>query len=254
MKRRLSSSGWRAMIAMALLSCGLRAGVASAAPLPSLFRGVVVADSPLGVRVVSVDDRSQARMADLRPEDIIVRINDLSVRSIDEFAVVSQGFKGKMERATVTILRDGDPRELAMHLYSYPILKQWGLEFIPDDQIRFADANAGVAYWTNMARGFREAGKFPDALSAQLNALHYDITDTSLALGASSLLWQVAQDELNAGRLQNGLSRLDQATTMLNRLFERPLSVEQLTEVKDQLRRALVALQQMKRSIAKPVT
>jgi len=214
----------------------------------------VVADSPLGVRVISVDERSQARMADLRPEDIIVRINDMSIRSIDEFAVISQGFKGKMEKATVTVLRDGDPRELAMHLYSYPILKQWGVEFIPDDQIRFADANAGVAYWTNMARGFREAGKFSDALSAQLNALHYDVTDAQLALAASSLLWQVAQDDLDAGRLQSGVLRIEQATQMLNKLFERPLSVEQLTEVKNQLRRALTALQQVKRSISKPAT
>ena len=40
--------------------------VSSVANLPSLFRGIVVADSSSGVRIVSVEDGSQAFLADLR--------------------------------------------------------------------------------------------------------------------------------------------------------------------------------------------
>ena len=87
-----------------------------AAQLPSLFRGVVVADSPLGVRVVSVEEGSQASLADLRPEDIIVRVEAREVHSIDEFAALSATLKGHAASATVLVFRNGAPRELTLRL------------------------------------------------------------------------------------------------------------------------------------------
>src|SRR3989338_7427417 len=80
--------------------------------LPSLFRGVVVADSPLGVRVVSVEEQSQASLADLRPEDVIVQINQTAVHSIDEFAALSSALRGRAMQAAVVALRRGQPRQL----------------------------------------------------------------------------------------------------------------------------------------------
>ena len=41
--------------------------LAAEGQLPSLFRGVVVAEGPVGVRVVRVEETSQAYLADLRP-------------------------------------------------------------------------------------------------------------------------------------------------------------------------------------------
>jgi len=64
---------------------------------------VVVADSGLGVRVVSVEEGSQPHQADLRAEDVIVQVDGREVHSIDEFAILSRAMKGRATRATVRV-------------------------------------------------------------------------------------------------------------------------------------------------------
>jgi len=222
---------------------------AVAAQLPSLFRGVVVADpaeggsgSPLGIRVVSVEEASQAYLADLRPEDIIVQINDAPIRSIDEFAVVSQTLKGHVIKAKALVLRNGQPRELLVHLYSYPLLRHWNLSFIPEHDVRFAEPRAGVSYWTNLGRGFETAGNLEQALNASLNALHNEPTNLDVALKTSELLWGIAQVRLEEHDVSEALMTIQQATVMLERLFEQPLNEAQLESVKVQLEDTLQAL------------
>ena len=73
-------SGTRVRVICVIVALGLFAAhearsTVHAKGWPSLFRGVVVADSQVGIRVVRVEDASQAHLADLRPEDIIVRVN-----------------------------------------------------------------------------------------------------------------------------------------------------------------------------------
>ena len=210
--------------------------------LPSLFRGVVVADSPLGVRVVSVEEASQAALADLRPDDIIVRIDAGEVHSIDDFAKHSAALRGRALEATVLVFRNGAPRELRLHLYSYPILNAWGLQFVPELDVRFAQPQIGLHYWTRLGRGFEEAGKPSEALNAYLNALHNAPTDVPAALKASGLFSQVSRQRLADGKLANGIALLRQALAMLEKLFNYPLTDEQLQTVRSQLQETLRAL------------
>ncbi|MBI3322024.1 MAG: PDZ domain-containing protein [Candidatus Omnitrophica bacterium] len=219
---------------------------AFAAQLPSLFRGVVVADSPLGVRVVSVEESSQASLADLRPEDLIVRVRDTEVHSIDEFATLSNAMNGHAISATVLVFRNGMPRELTLHLYSYPILQAWGIRFLPDHDIRFADPQIGLAYWARLGRGFEEAGNVPDALDAYLNGLHNVPRDPATAMNVSTLLSQMSQQRLRSGALAEGLERLHESLLMLEQLFDSPLSDDQLKEVRRQLHDALHALRRLR--------
>lgn len=209
---------------------------------PSLFRGVVVADSPLGVRVVSIEESSQAFLADLRPEDIIVRVQDTQVRSIDEFAAVSTALKGQTISASVLIFRHGTPRELLVHLYSYPILRAWGLEFIPDHDIRFAQPEVGLEYWRRLGRGFEIAQDLPKALEAYLNGLHNVPTDVATAMKVSELSARISRRALQDARLAEGLRFLEQALRMTERLFDYSLSTEQLESVRTQLRETLQTL------------
>ncbi len=210
---------------------------------PSLFRGVVVADSPLGVRVVSVEEASQAYWADLRPEDIIVRVDHTELHSIDEFAKCSTALKGRAVSAAVLIFRNGAPRELRVHLYSYPVLQAWGLEFLPDHDVRFAQPETGREYWTRLARGFETSGNDTEALSAYLNALHNVPTDVDSAVHVATLLSRAGQQRLQAGALAEAFAILQRATLVMERLFEFPLSEEQLTRIKAQLQGTLQAIQ-----------
>ena len=209
---------------------------------PSLFRGVVVVDSPIGVQVVSVEAGSQASLGDLRPDDVIVRIQDQDIRTIDEFATLSLTLKGRVPSTNMVVFRRGRAQELTLHLYSYPILKTWGIEVIPDYALRFAEAATGLAYWARMGRGFEEAGKPEQALEAYVNALHNDPADVPSALNASRLLWEVGRLRLTGHDLAGGIAALEQAVTMLQRLMEQPLSDEQLQLVKEQLQYTLDAL------------
>ncbi len=215
----------------------------SAEQLPSLFRGVIVAGSALGVRVVSIEEDSQAALADLRPEDIIIRINDTPLRTIDEFAVVSQALKRSATKAGVFVLRNGEPRELLVHLYSYPVLRRWDLTFVPDHDIRFAEAKTGVAYWMRLARGFETAGRLDQALNATLNALHNDPGDLDVALRASELLSRIARAKLAAHQLGEALIAIREGTILLGKLFEQPLDAAKLQAIKSQLEATLHALQ-----------
>ena len=239
--------GWRFLAAASLLTPALHA-----AELPSLFRGVVVADSPWGVRVVSVEDASQASQADLRPEDIIVRISEQDVRSIEEFARLSQQLKGRAKEATVVIFRQGSPRTLTVHLYSYPVLRAWGVEWMPDDDIRFAEPQVGCAYWRRLGRGFEEAGKLEGALNAYLNGLHNVPEDPATALRVSALFSRLSRQYLEAGRLREGLASLHDAVQIMERLFEYPLTDDELAAIRSQLQETLETLRQERRERAGP--
>jgi tetratricopeptide (TPR) repeat protein len=217
-----------------LLACALSVR-AQAEEWPSLFRGVAVADSSAGVRVVSVEPTAMAFQADLRPEDVILQIDDHALRTIDEFAVLSKALRGRAAKTRLVILRNGQPRELILHLYSYTLLREWGLTFIPDQELRFVDPSAGRSYWANLGRGFREAGQSDQALHAYLNALHHAPSDLSLAMTVSHLLGTLAGRHLEAARYAEALGALNQQVTILNALFEHPLSTQQLQAVKQQL-------------------
>jgi len=223
-----------------------------AAQLPSLFRGVVVADSPLGVRVMSVEEASQASLADLRPEDIIIRVDGTEVGSIDAFATLSETLKGRAVSATVLVFRNGTPRELILHLYSYPVLRTWGVAFVPDHDLRFAEAQTALAYWVRLGRGFKDAGKSAEALDAYLNGLHNMPTDTTTALTASRLFSQVSRQRLADGALADGIAYLSHALAMLERLFEHPLTDEQLRAVRRQLQETLQALREIRLPARQP--
>ena len=227
---------------MLLATCCVLPRTLSAAQKPSLFRGVVLADSSSGVRVVSVDDGSQAHLADLRPEDIIVRVQEIDVRTIDEFATLSGQLRGKVEAAKVLVFRSGAPRELTVHLYSYPILRAWQIEFVPEHDVRFAEPATGRDYWLGLARGFEEAGNPEQALNAYLNALHNVPDDVPTALAVSGLYTALSRDRLKAGDLAGGVDRLSRAVTIMNCLFNRRLTLEQMELVKTQLTEALHAL------------
>ena len=224
-----------------------------AAQLPSLFRGIVVADSPLGVRVVSVEETSQAYLADLRPEDIIVRIRGADIHSIDEFAVISNALKGHEVSTALLIFRGGSPREIILHLYSYPVLKQWGVAFIPEHDVRFAEAQTGLEYWVRLGRGFEDAGKSAEALNAYLNGLHNVPTDMATAFKVSGLFAAVSRQRLAEGSLEDGIANLRNGVLILERLFNEPLSDEQLQAVRSQLRDTLEALRAMREKRSAPV-
>jgi len=225
-----------------LLAVLLTAATAAAEPRPSLFRGVVVADSPLGVRIVSVEDASQAALVDLRPEDVLVQVDDTPVTSIDQFGVLSLALKGQAVTATLVVLRNGQPRQIALHLYSMPILRQWELAFIPQHDIRFAEPKTGVAYWERLGRGFEEAGNTEGALDAYLNALHNDPSRTPSALNATLLSWRLARQRLEARRLAEAITAIQQGTVLLEKLFNGPLTGEQLQAIQTELQQTTRAL------------
>ena len=218
---------------------------------PSLFRGVVVANSALGVRIVSVEEQSQAALCDVRAEDVIVQINGLAVHTIDEFAVLSEGLKGKVLKTALIVLRNGQPRELIVHLYSWPLLHQWELSFVPEHDMRFAEPSAAVSYWSNLGRGFDTAGQLERALNAYLNALHTDPGNLDLALNASDLLWRIGQQRMREHRLQASVEALQQATVILTHAFDQPLTAEQMQQVKSQLQHTIDALHQHRSTSSK---
>lgn len=223
-----------------LCLCGALA--VQAATRPSLFRGVVVADSPVGVRVVSLEETSQASLNDLRPEDVIVQINEAEIHSIDEFAAVSSALKGQAVEATVLVFRNGQPQELRVHLYSVPILRSWGIEVEPEHDIRFAQPETGLAYWSRLGQGFERAGKWAEALDAYCNGLHNVPDDLETAAMVDELLLRASRERLADGDLAGGLRVLSQAVTLMERLVPRPVSAAALERLREALRRALEAL------------
>jgi hypothetical protein len=221
--------------------CWLQAFV-FAAERPSLFRGVIVADSPVGVRVVSIEEASQAALADLRAEDVIVRVGDADVGSIDEFAALSAGLRGQAVSTTIVVFRSGAPKELFLHLYSYPILREWNVAFIPDYGIRFAQPGTGLDYWRRQGRGFDGAGKLPEALDAYLNGLHHVPTEVPTALKASELCSRLSREQLARRETAAGIASLRTAVLLLEHLFDYPLTAQELETVKTQLRAVLDTL------------
>ena len=238
---------------MFLVSCLLAQDAAFSGEKPSLFRGVVLANSSSGVRVVSVDDGSRAHLADVRPEDIIVRVQDADVRTIDEFAAVSGRLRGTVEAATVLVFRNGTPHELTVHLYSYPVLRAWQIEIVPEHDIRFAEPATGRDYWLALGRGFEEADNPEQALNACLNALHNVPEDVPTALKVSGLYTALSRERLKAGDLAGGMDRLSRAVTIMNSLFNRRLTLEQMELVKQQLTEALHSLRDASKAAARPI-
>ncbi len=222
-----------------------------AASLPSLFRGVVVADNALGVRVVTIDGSSQAYAADLRPDDLIVRVDDDEVHSIDDFAAVSNKLRGKTIKASVIVLRNGSPKQLLLHLYSYPVLNAFGIEWVPEHDVRFAQPEIGRDYWMRMARGFETAGQSAKALDAYLNALHNTPSDGQAAFLASVVASKIGQEQVKSGNFSEGLTSLRSSLLITQKLFDGPLSDEQLSAVKDQLKATLQAIRQAPRPAKK---
>ena len=213
-----------------------------AAQLPSLFRGIVVADGSSGVRIVSVEDGSQAFLADLRAEDIILRIDDTDLHRIDEFATLSLALKGRAIRAQVVILRNGQPRTVELHLYSYPILRRWDVRLVPDYDFHFIEPSAGHDYWTRLGRGFEIAHDPEHALAAYGNALHNVPDDVTLAIKVSEVLGDVAHVHLERKELPQALDAFDNHTRLLARLFDEPLTEEQVQMVKSRLEQVLKEL------------
>lgn len=251
-RRRRASLAASFTVILLLLTTHDSRLTAVAASLPSLFRGVVVADDPGGVRVVSVEDFSQAYQADLRTGDLILRVDQTELHSIDEFATLSAALKGHARSVTLLVFRQGMPRTLLLHLYSYPILREWKIEHLPDHDIHFAEPDTGRAYWMRMGRGFEEAGNPREALHAYLNALHNVPTDPATALKVITLLSQLSRERLEAGDLAEGMRRLRDALTMMDRLFEYPLSEEDLQALRRHLRDTLTVLRQVSASTPAP--
>jgi len=219
---------------------------AFAAQRPSLFRGIVVADSPQGVAVVTVEDSSQAFLAGLRPEDVIVQVDSRRVSTIDEFAGLSQQMRGQAVRANLIILRNGEPHALELHLYSYPLLRTWNLAFIPDDEIRFAEPSAALDYWSRMGRGFESANQPDHALEAWLNALHNEPANVGIAVHVCELLAQSARRSLASHQLPQAVESLQREVTMLQRLFDYSLTDDQLQTVKRQLQETVTMLKSVR--------
>jgi len=243
--RRVFSSCVLLLLALHV-SCLLSPVSVLAGQWPSLFRGVIVADSAVGVRVVSVEETSQAFQADLRPEDIIVSVNGQEVHSIDDFATLSTALKARAALATVLVFRRGAPQELHVHLYSYPLLRTWGLEFIPEHDVRFAEPRIGLEYWTRLGRGFEEARKPADALSAYLNGLHLVPADAATALKAAELFSALGQEHLRRREWAKGIAALRQAVGVFEKLFDYPMTDDELQRIKHQLEATLQALRTAK--------
>jgi hypothetical protein len=224
--------------AAALATCHVSLAAAS---WPSLFRGVVVADSPVGVRVVSIEPEAQAYQLDLRPEDLIVRIGAHEVHTIEEFGALSMALKGRVTAVEVVVFRGGGPRTLRLHVFSVPILAAWGIEVVPDHDIRFAQSAIGRDYWTRLGRGFVEAGKPAEALDAYVNALHNVPDDREMAAEVARLSLRVGQQRLRARAFPEGIAALARATTLMQRLFDAPLSEPQLQAMKQELQATLEA-------------
>jgi hypothetical protein len=204
----------------------------------------VVADDEVGVTIVSVEEGSQAFQAELRPEDVIVQAHGREIRSIEDFAALSAQLKGQASETTLVLFRHGTPRQVRLHLYSYPLLRAWQIEFIPDHDLRFAQARTGLAYWSRLGRGFEHVGNEAEALNAYLNGLHNDPEDQETALKVIRLHAHVGEARLARGSLAEGLASLQQALTMMERFFEFPLSEPQLAGLRDQLRATVEALRQ----------
>ena len=157
----------------------------------------------------------------------------------------SHELKGRAVRVTVLVFRNGLPRELTLHLYSVPVLREWGVEFVPDHDVRFADPRVGLDYWRRLGRGFEEAGKPTEALDAYLNGLHNVPTDTATALKVTDLFSRASQQHLAGGELADGIASLQQALTMMEKLFDEPLTEDQLQAIKHQLEETLRTLRQL---------
>ena len=243
--RRIACLG--VLVAFILAPRPLPLALCFALELPSLFRGVVIADHSFGVRVVSVDEDAQAYQADLRPEDIIIRIDSEEIDSIDRFALISNSLKGKALRARLLIFRNGVPKEIEVHLYSYPVRETWGLDFVPDYDLRFAQSYIAETYWLRMGRGYLEAGNEAQALSSYLNVLHNEPQNITAAVKVAELFSRIGHRRLKERAYAAGITALRQSLAVLQKLFDYPLTEAQMLSIKEQLQETLKTLRELNR-------
>ncbi|MBF0426504.1 MAG: DegQ family serine endoprotease [Magnetococcales bacterium] len=88
-------------------------GLTVSAITPKIRQDLELSDDMEGVVVTAVKPGSNAFTVGLRPGDVINEINRNKVRSLEDFQRLTKGLK-KGEMLLVLVMRDGDPRFLAM--------------------------------------------------------------------------------------------------------------------------------------------
>ena len=212
--------------------------------MPSLFRGVVVANAAPGALVVTVDEESTAYAGGLRQGDIILLINGASVASIDDFAAQSRRMTGKTTEATLQITRGGRPVELLVSLFSQRLLEAWGERFVPNLELRFRDPQAGYTYWWSEGQRIARDHRTSLAIEALETALHYQPEHADAALALAEQWNLLAQARLADHRNDQGVAALQHAVNLYQRLLAKGVTAEQLTQVKTQLQQLVGTLKQ----------
>lgn len=210
--------------------------------MPSLFRGVVVADAKPGALVVSVDEEAIAYAGGLRPGDVILIINGTPIASIDDFAAQSRRISGKMTEATLKIERAGRSVELLVSLFSQRLLEAWGERFVPNLELRFRDPKAGYAYWWSEAQRLTRERRASLAIEALETALHYQPEHADAVLLLAEQWSQLAQSRFAGRRNDQGVAALQHAVNLYQRLLAQGATTEQLAQVKAQLQQLVTTL------------
>ena len=238
----------------ALLILVLLAGAmpAEAAEYGSVFRGVIVQTATPGPKVVSVDPTSAAYASGLRAGDQILRIEDMPVATLEDFATASQHLKGKAAESTVIVMRNSESVTLQLSLHSRPIEEAWGERFVPDARPIFSDPLEGAKYWAMQARKYRLATDEERYLNALWNLLHYepDSVGTAMLIGAAST--RRARRELRAGQRVEGMRALRTAVKIYHKAFARDLTDDELARVNDGLFDVQATLLQLAQSPPSP--
>ncbi len=212
--------------------------------LPSLFRGVVVADAKPAVVVVTIDEESAAYAGGLRSGDVITTVEGQTIASMEAFARQSQRLAGTVAELKLTVQRAGQSAELLLSLFSARLLEVWGERFVPNLELRFREPSAGYAYWNAEAHRAIRAQRAAPAIEALETALHYqpDHLDTALSLAGQ---WNLlAQSQFVEHHHAQGIASLQHAINLYQRLLTKGIAQDQLVEVKAQLQRLVDALKQ----------
>ena len=233
--RRLLEKTTRSFFLLGVMLSSASLVMAAETKMPSLFRGVVVADATPGARVLSVDEESIAYAGGLRPGDVILLMHGASIASIDDFAAQSQRIGGKTTEVVLKIERAGRPVELLVSLFSPRLLEAWGERFVPNLELRFRDPKAGYTYWWGEGRRLARERRTSLAIEALATALHYqpDRAETALLLAGQ---WNLLAQSRFAGRRNDqGVAALQHAVNLYQRLLAKGATAEQLQQVKAQL-------------------
>jgi len=169
---------------LSAVCCLLSSATVAAEELPSLFRGVTVGEGRPGVVVVFVREDAFALAAGVRAGDHLVAIDEQPINSLEDFADMSRALAGRRTDVSVELLRGGTRFTTDVSLASPTVRSAWGLAFLPDYSLRFADPNAARRYWSQRASHELVQGQDVEAMRSLLNVLHYapDAYDEALAL------------------------------------------------------------------------